>query len=85
MLPGLSHSDHHELLQDYLNSDRIEDKAERTEVESQYYDKSKRSISGWMHRVKSAISSDFDNYRQDRLKEMAEEFLRQAGIEPRWK
>ena len=54
-------------------------------MESQYYDKSKRSISGWMHRVKSAISSDFDNYRQDRLKEMAEEFLRQAGIEPRWK
>jgi hypothetical protein len=81
-IPGLSHSEHHEILQAFLNSHWTDDEETWRNVRDAYFG----SIGGWKKSLEDErILHAFYDYRDRMIKQMAEEFLREHGIYPRWK
>lgn len=81
-IPGLSHGGHHEILREFLDSDWTEDENEWKRVHNAYYG----SIGGWKKSLDDdGITDVFYRFRERRMEQLAEEFLREHGIEPQWK
>lgn len=81
LIPGLSHGDHHVILLDFLSSDWTDDEELRTAVRDAYSE----SIGRWKRAVEEIdhqIVYDWYDYRDKRIDEMIDEFLRKNGIEP---
>lgn len=84
LIPGLSHADHHAILLAFLSSDWTDDEQSRARAEDAY--------SGSIGRWKKTIRQDYDeetehafyDYRDDRIDEMIDEFLRKNGFEPEY-
>ena len=77
-IPGLSHGDHHNILQEFLDSDWTDDEEQHTNASISYFG----SIGGWIKTVEdeSAVHGYFD-YREVRTVDLASQFLRDHGIE----
>jgi hypothetical protein len=81
-IPGRDHGEHHDLLGEFLNSDWTENESSRDNAQGAYFG----SIGGWKKAVEDQeIVHAFYDYRDTKLREMAESFLRDHGIEPIWK
>jgi hypothetical protein len=81
-IPGLNHSDHHEILQEFLNSDWTDDEETWRKARDAYFG----SIGGWKKSLKDErILYAFYDYRDRKTKKMADEFLREHGVDPEWK
>lgn len=81
-IPGLDHDDHHRILRRFLMSEWTRDKARRRRAEDAY----RGSIGKWKRDVgdEDAIHAFYD-FRDAEIEAMAEEFLRENGIEPIWR
>ena len=81
-IPGLDHDDHHRILRRFLWSDWTRDKDRRQRAEDAY----RGSIGKWKRDVRDEEAVDaFYAFREAEIVAMAEEFLRENGIEPVWK
>jgi hypothetical protein len=82
VVPGLNHGDHHEILKAFFISDWTESEEQRRSAECAYFS----SIGGWLKAVddQDAIDGYFD-FRDKRMRTLAEEFLQGNGIAPIWK
>lgn len=81
-IPGLGHGEHHEILREFLDSDWTEDLEEHARARSAYFG----SIGGWKKSVSNqSIVHSFNNYRDRKTLQLAEEFLREHGIKPAWR
>ena len=79
---GLDHDDHHRILRRFLWSDWTRDKERRQRAEDAY----RGSIGKWKRDVGDEDAVDaFYAFREAEIVAMAEEFLRENGIEPIWK
>lgn len=81
MIPGLEHGEHHQILQEFLNSPWNEDEEAQIAAQAAY----NGSIGRWKKAVNDETVEAFHEFREWRTKEMAEDFLRQHGTEPDWK
>lgn len=80
-IPGLSHGGHHEILREFLDSEWTEDEDEWKRVRNAYFG----SIGGWKKSLDDeSIAYVFYNFRERRIKQLVEKFLREHGIEPLW-
>ena len=81
-LPGLTHGEHHEILKEFLGSDSTTgDEEDGPEVPAYF-----GSIGGWLQSVEDEGTKDaYYNFRDQKVQQLAEEFLRQHGIDPAWK
>ena len=81
-IPGLHHGDHHKILQEFLDSDWTDDEEARSKARNAYIG----SIGGWKKSVDDeGVVHAFYDFRDHKTKQMAEEFLREYGIQPQWK
>lgn len=81
-VPGLDHGDHHEILRAFLDSDWTADEEQHTRARKAY----SGSIGGWIKSLDDeSIVHAFHDYRDRKTIKMAEEFLRENGIEPEWR
>ncbi len=81
LIPGLSHSEHHEILQKFLTSDWTDDEDLRQTAHAAYFG----SIGGWKKTVNNedVVRAYFES-RDQQIIEFAERFLLENGIEPDW-
>ena len=80
-IPGRDHGDHHDILKEFLNSEWTDDEGEREKVQAAYFG----SIGGWKEAVDDeSIAHTFEDFRDNRLTELAEGFLREHEILPDW-
>jgi hypothetical protein len=81
-IPGLSHGVIHDLLKDFFSSNWTDNDGMRQFAKDAYFG----SIGGWIENVgDESIIRAFEDFRDRKTKEMAEEFLRSHGIKPVWK
>lgn len=79
-LPGLTHGEHHDILKEFLASAWTPDESRRRRVREVYFG----SIGGWKKQVgDDQATVMYEDYRDARVREMAEDFLRRNGVE-RW-
>ena len=78
----IGYDEHHEILQEFLASDWTDNENLKSWAEKAY----SRSINRWKEKVDddSAVSA-YDDFRNRKTKQMAEDYLRSHGIEPQWK
>jgi hypothetical protein len=81
-IPGRSHAEHHEILQEFLKSNWTSDGKLRKRV----YDAYSGSIGRWIEAVddRTVVHTYYD-FRDSKIKEIAEEFLQEHGIKPLWR
>ena len=81
-IPGRDHGEHHDILREFLNTDWTDDEELLTRTRNAY----SGSIGGWKEEVddQDAVHAYYD-FRDRRIKEMAEEFLRKNDIHPIWR
>jgi len=80
-IPGLSHSEHHDILREFLYSDWTDD--------SELMTKAQQAYSGSIGRWKKAIDRRdaehaYYEFRERKIMEMADEFLHEHHIDPLW-
>lgn len=81
-IPGLDHGNHHEILKAFLNSDWTDDEQQRRNAEMAYFG----SIGGWEESVNDQdVVHSFYDFRDQKIRMLAEEFLQENGINPDWK
>lgn len=81
-IPGRDHSEHHDILRDFLASDWTEDKELRIRAREAYTG----SIGRWRDRIDNrAVVHAYYDFRDSRIREMADEYLREHGIAPIWR
>ena len=81
-IPGLDHTDHHRILRRFLWSDWTRDKARLQRAADAY----RGSIGKWKRDVDDDETVQaFYAFREAEIEAMAEEFLRENGIEPVWR
>ena len=81
-IPGLDHGDHHDILREFLDSDWTADEQQQAKARNAYFG----SIGGWKESVDDdSIVHAFHNFRDRKTKKMAEDFLREHGIQPDWR
>jgi hypothetical protein len=83
LIPGLSHGEHHEILQKFLASKWTDDEGLRQTAEDDYY--CYKSIGLWRKNMGDEVYYEYEGFRYDEILRMAEEFLRKHSIEPLWK
>ena len=81
-VPGRDHSEHHRFLQEFLGTEWTQDKDLIQRARQAY----SGSIGRWRDTVESdrAVQAYYD-FREKKLKQMAEEYLREHYIEPIWR
>lgn len=81
-IPGRDHGEHHEILRDFLNWNWTDNEELRSRARNAYFG----SIGGWKEEVdnQDAVHAYYD-FRDQRIKEMIEEFLRENDIHPVWR
>jgi hypothetical protein len=80
-IPGLSHDTHHKILQEFLGSNWTDDKGSKKTARKTY----SGSIGDWIRNVDEITVNKYRDFCEARTEQMAEEFLRERGIHPRWK
>ncbi len=81
-IPGLDHGDDHDILRAFLKSDWTDDNALWRETKHAY----RGSIGHWKRAVNDRdVIHAYHDFSNQRAAEMADEFLREHGIEPDWK
>ena len=81
-IPGLDHGDDHKILRAFLNSDWTDDDAVWRKTKDAY----RGSIGRWKRAVNDRdIIHAYYDFSNQRAAELADEFLREHGIEPVWK
>jgi hypothetical protein len=80
-IPGLDHGDDHDILRAFLESDWTDDDALWRETKHAY----RGSIGRWKRAVNDRdVIHAYHDFSDRRAAEMADEFLREHGIEPDW-
>ena len=81
-IPGRSHGEHHEILQEFLKSHWTND----GELRKRIYDAYSGSIGRWIKAVsdRNIVHSYYD-FRESKIRELAEAFLQEHGIKPLWR
>ena len=81
-IQGLDGRDHNRILRDFLRSDWTGDVARRQRAADAYTGR----IGEWKRRIddRETIHA-YHAFRDRRVEELAEEYLREEGIEPRWR
>jgi uncharacterized protein involved in copper resistance len=80
-IPGLDHGVHHDILREFLNSDWTEDKELRSRARQAY----SGSIGRWIRTIdRRDIVHAYYDFRDSKVEEMVEEFLREHDIHPLW-
>ena len=79
---GRDHGEHHDLLQEFLNSNWTGDEELRAKARDAY----SNSIGGWKEEVgdQSVVNAYYD-FQDRKIKELAEEFLHENEIQPIWR
>ncbi len=81
LIPGLSHSEHHEILQEFLTSDWIDDQDLMETARAAYFG----SIGGWKKTIKNEdVVRAYYQFRDQKMGELAEEFLLDNGVTVDW-
>ncbi len=81
-VPGRTHGEHHDILRDFLNSNWADNENLLQQAQNAY----SGSIGGWKEEVgnQDAVRAYY-NFWDQKIKEMAEEFLRENNICPIWR
>ena len=81
-ITGLDHGDHHEILRQFLRSDWTDDDVLRRRAEEAY----SGSIGRWKRDVcdEGAVHA-FYAFQEERIAKLADAFLRENGIVPKWR
>ena len=81
-IPSLDSADYNRMLRDFLRSDWTDDEARWRRAADAYTGR----IGRWKRRVgdRETVHA-FNAFRDRRAEELAEDFLREAGLEPSWK
>ena len=81
-VPGRDHAEHHDILRDFLKSPWTDDEEFRLRAQDAYAG----SIGRWMEAVddQEAVNAYF-RFREHKIKELAEEFFKEHGIQPVWR
>ena len=80
LIPGLEHWEHHRILRDFLWSQWTEDEDRRQHAADAYTG----SIGKWKRNVADReIVHAFYDYQEERIEELAREFLKSNGIVPK--
>ncbi|WP_146575650.1 UPF0158 family protein [Botrimarina hoheduenensis] len=79
-IPGLEHSEHHDLLQEFLYSGWTDDPDQHARAVHAY----SGSIGRWKRSVDDDAINSFYEYVERRTLELAEAHLREHGVEPEW-
>jgi hypothetical protein len=79
---GRDHGEHHDILREFLNSNWTDDEELRAKVRDAY----SSSIGGWKEEVddQNVLNAYYD-FRDRKIKELAEEFLHENDIQPIWR
>ena len=80
-LPGRTHGQHHDILQAFIDSNWTPDEEARRNSRNAYIG----SIGAWLQRVEDSAREAYYLYRDQKISESAEDFLRSQGIEPVWR
>jgi len=81
LIPGLCHGEHHDILKAFLRSDWTEDENQHDTVRNTYFG----SIGGWKKAVRDeAVLRAYYRFRDQRIVEMADEFLSGHGVNVDW-
>ena len=80
-IPGRDHGEHHEILREFLNSDWTGDKELKSTARQAY----SGSIGRWIKTIdnRDVVHAYYD-FRDQRIKELAEEFFHEHDIQPVW-
>ena len=79
---GRDHGEHHDILREFLNSNWTDDEALCTQA----YDAYSGSIGGWKESVGSQDAVDsYYEFREQKIKDLAEVFLNDHDIQPIWR
>lgn len=81
-IPGRNHGGHHEILRDFLNSNWTDNENLLQKAQNAYFG----SIGGWKEEVdtEDAVRAYYD-FRDQKIKEMAEKVLCENNIYPIWR
>jgi len=79
---GRDHGEHHDILREFLNSNWTDDEV----LWAKAHDAYSGSIGGWKEEVddQGAVNSYYE-FRERRIRELAEAFLNEHGIQPVWR
>ena len=81
LIPGLSHSDHHDILRSFLASNWTGDDRQRSIAQNAYTG----SIGGWKKTVADlGVIGAYQKLRDEMIAELAEAFLLQNGVKFEW-
>ena len=81
-IPGRDHGEHHDILRDFLNSNWTDDEELWSRARNAY----SGSIGGWKEEVdNSDVVHVYYDFRDRRIKEIAQDFFRGNNIQPIWK
>ena len=79
---GRNHGEHHDILREFLTSNWTDDEALR----KQAYDAYSGSIGGWKEAVGNQdVVDSYYEFREQKIKELAEAFLNEHDIQPIWR
>ena len=81
-IPDRDHGEHHDILQDFLSSNWADEEELWTRARQAY----SGSIDRWKQEVdKQDVVHAYYEFRDRKVKELAEEFLLEHGIRPAWR
>ncbi len=79
---GRDHGEHHNILREFLNSNWTDDEELREKARDAY----SGSIGGWKEEVDDRyVVNAYYDFRDWKIKELAEEFLHENDIQPIWR
>lgn len=79
LIPSMSHSEHHAVLQNFLVSNWSDSQEARSNAAGQYY--GRKSIGAWLKDVENdAAIRAYDLFRSDANQKLTETFFRKNGI-----
>jgi hypothetical protein len=81
-IPGRGHGEHHDILRDFLDSHWTDDEELWTRARNAY----SGSIGGWRKEVDNDnVVHAYYDFRDRRIKELAQEFFLENDIQPIWR
>lgn len=79
---GLNHGDHHDILQEFIGTKWCDNEADLLAARSAYFG----SIGAWLKTMASSPAKEgYFRYKDEKVIELGEQYLRRDGIEPIWK
>jgi len=81
LIPGLSHHDHHDILRSFLASSWTDDDRQRNIAQDAYTG----SIGRWKRMANPDVIRAYQQFRDKKIAELAEEFLVQNDVKFEWR